>query len=639
MNNNYNNNRQHQHAHQQGANNNQLNPSPQDAANKLPYGFVPVGDARIKRDPRIDLGKYNRELYTGYINCSTYALNELCVGNSHKDLGNDRTAILPLMVDGTILISAHTLKGCIANFLAAHLKLPITRMNNHRYSFRPNNAFGSNICFGAGIVEKINSDGSLEVRKFKDDKFAYTRNKNKDGYYSYQVNNNKYSYLRPDMNGDYFKFYDYFDGLDGSGTMANLFANSGTTPRTPPSHKGFGVKLSSPTDYPLSTELFLADRDTVKLYTDTIDVLMDDKIGHLCDHPLTDTNDVSTIKNNLRKHLTNKEGDLVFFEYRNGTKQILTFGKHFRYRWAYSRSLHDFQQDYQPYDLDALRKANTNIIEELFGYSYGEKEITSDKDIPFENRAKSGKVHFSFAEHVSGTGQLKTEKWLPRPGSPKPSSFEFYLRENYRLFLNRSTLQGCMVTNGDPARKDFKQAPRLSGRKFYYKTVSNSYQNGQGVAGEDMTVRLSDVLHPSESSFPQFNFRVHYHNLSLNELHLLHFALCLGQNAIPNLDRPLSEQNILCHQIGYGKNFGMGAVKFVINTVNDKEEVFRIKVDSDTGKLELYRLKIEQKHTLSKDMKRLMTLGEQFRTYPRYEGKIHLWHTKLKNDDLKARRE
>lgn len=109
MNNHFNNNRQNQNTQQHRGNNNQLSPSPQNAVNNLPYGFVPVGDAPVSRKPRIDLGNDDDSLYTGYINCSMYALNELCVGNSHEDLGNDRTAILPLEVNEKILISSHTL--------------------------------------------------------------------------------------------------------------------------------------------------------------------------------------------------------------------------------------------------------------------------------------------------------------------------------------------------------------------------------------------------------------------------------------------------------------------------------------------------------------------------------------------------
>jgi len=644
MSNPYNNNNYHlnHNNHQNRGNNNQITPSPQDAVNNLPYSFVPVGDEPVTRKPAVDLGKDDDSLYTGYINCSMYALNELCVGNSHQDLGNDKTAILPLTVNGKILIPSYTLKGCIANFMAAYLKLPITRMNNHRYSFRPNNSFGGTIDFGAGIVEKINDDGSMQVRKFKGKKYAYTQVRNQDGYYTYEDKNTKYAYLKPDPNGEYFKFFDYFDGIDGSGTMAKLFANASTEQKSAPSHKGFGVKLNSIDDNPLSDEIFQIGSDISGLYLETINMLMDAEIGHLCDHPLVERNDIAVISSNLKHHLQVEVNDLVIFEYAKGSDKIITFGKHFRYRWAFSRDLHNFTKDYQPYDLDSLKKGEVNTIEELFGYSYGDKKVTAKDAVPFENRSKSAKVHFSFAEHIAGTGELKKEKWVPRPGSPKPSSFEFYLRQNYKLFLNKEQLNGVLTTYGDPARKDYVNKPRLSGRKFYYKTAHTPNNDLKEETGVDKTVKLCDVLHPSKQGLPLFKFKVNYQNLSLSELHLLHFSLCLGQNIIPLTDKPLTLQNLFCHQIGYGKNYGMGAVKIVIDCTDDKEDVIRVNNDPATGKLNWDRLAIKPIYKLDekcKDLMQLMLFGRESRSYPRFRGDIFQWHTKLKNDDLRARRD
>ena len=227
--------------------------SPQDAIKILPYGFVPIGD-KIDRKPAQDLNTDNEKLYTGYMNCSLYALNELCVGNSHKDLGQDKTEISPLEVNGKILIPSSTLKGCISNFMAAHLGLPITRMNNHHYSFRPNNAFSrdASILSAAGIVESLNSDdGSCIIRRFKSNVFAFDRSRLRDGTYQYNKRNYKYEIRPYGSEEGYFRFYDYHDGIDGSGTLASKFVKSGTGP----SHKGFGVQVEDETDNPLLDNL------------------------------------------------------------------------------------------------------------------------------------------------------------------------------------------------------------------------------------------------------------------------------------------------------------------------------------------------------------------------------------------------
>ena len=363
--------------------------------------------------------------------------------------------------------------------------------------------------------------------------------------------------------------------------------------------------------------------------------------GRLYDHPLLDKNEAELSKN-IKEYGKVKVNDIVFFEYEKNKQDVLTFGKHFRYRWAFSRDLYDFNRDYQPYDLNSLKKGEVNKIEELFGYSYGDKEVTANDAIPYENRSKSAKVHFSFAEHVQGTGELKKEKWLPRPGSPKPSSFEFYLRQNYKLFLSKEELEGTLTTYGDPARKDYFNKPRLSGRKFYYKTAETPCNDLKEETVVDKTMKLCDVLSPSQQGLPLFKFKVRYQNLSLSELCLLHFSLCLGQNTVPLNDKPLTDQDLFCHQMGYGKNYGMGAVKIIIDCTSDKEDVFRVKNDTTTGKLILFRIGIKQDHELNEkceDLKQLMLFRKELRCYPRFNGEIFQWHTKLKNDDLKARRE
>lgn len=614
----------------QNTGHNQTSPArrAKEAKEKLPYGFIPVKDSPPELVEAADLGSNDPKLYTGYINCSLHALNELCVGNRHVDPGNDTTEIQPMEVGGNILISASTLKGCIANFLAAYLGLPISRLNEHRYSFRPNNAFGRGILNGAGIVEKINKDGSLEVRKFRDNKFAFSRYEERDGqhYYSDTDRNgrpqNKYSIISSGKQSAYFKFYPYHDGIDGKGSLGKRF-----TPSV--SHGSFGVKTKGPGLEPeYDEQVYYVSAETMKIYEDTQNmVLANDKTGHFTDHPMADKiKDIKdTILQNIRANARVKEGDLVFFEYRSGKHDILTFGKHFRYRWAYSRSLRDFTKDYQEYDTEALAAGKVNLIEELFGYSHENKEI------PYQHRSKSGKVHFSYAVHEQGTGALKEEKWLPRPGSPKPSSYEFYLRQG-------GNDQKPLTTYGDPARPDFTDPPRLNGRKMYYKTKITPYNDLQQDE-VDKTVKLVKVLQPKDGSLPTFTFRVNYENLTAKELNLLYFALCLGQNTPPDAVAPNQVKDLLCHQIGYGKNYGMGAVKITVDRKSDREELYSVKTDPETGALKLALLSFKSLPTIGGDLKTLLLVHDTPRKYPANDrGEIHSWHTRLKNDDLKNRR-
>ncbi len=593
---------------------------------KLPYGFVKINEKKeVSRMEAVDLGKSDPgSLYTGYLSCTLYAMNELCVGNSHEDLGGDRTLIKPLEVNNRILISASTLKGCISSFVAALLSIPISRMNNKRYSFRPNNAFaiGGKINFGAGLVTAVHDDDSLEIQKFRENKFVYSREHKEDGIYSYDPNRSAFKYIlaKSGQQEGFFKFYPYHDGIDGKGTLGIAFNGKS-------SHKSFGVKTAGRGAEPeFEDQVYHVSKDTRRLFNATqTEVLANEKTGHFSDHPMSENikGRMPNILRNIKESKNIKVGDLIFFEYEKDSHEVLTFGRHFRYRWAYSRSLHDFEEDYQACDKEAIKQGKVNVMEEMFGYSY------EDKDIPYQFRSKSGKVHFSYAVHEPGTGSLKAEKWLPRPGSPKPSSYEFYLRQEEKS-------KNPMCTFGDPAREEFEKAPRLSGRKMYYKTQNTSFGSLKE-GDEGATVKLINVLYPEKGNHPSFKFKVHFENLTIPELNLLHFSLCLGQNKAPDKMDADELDKVLCHQLGYGKNHGMGAVKIII----DPETVFSLKYDPETKTIIPAALRYNNVpiKDISKDLEEMLKLRNEERKYPSDGRGIHTWHTKLKNDDLKKRRE
>lgn len=232
---------------------------------------------------------------------------------------------------------------------------------------------------------------------------------------------------------------------------------------------------------------------------------------------------------------------------------------------------------------------------------------------------------------MEGTGDRKKEKWLPRPGSPKPSSYEFYL-------IQHEDPKKPMHTFGDPAREDFTTPPRLSGRKMYYKTKYGSAPE-MNPSDKDATVKLVNVLYPDEKSFPTFKFRVHYENLTAKEFNYLYFALCLGQNIAPDPIKPKENDGLLCHQIGYGKNYGMGAVKITIDCKNGQEEIYSLKYDPQTDSFKLHVLKYKGTLKIDKDLREMLLVHEKARSYPNKGKNIYSWHTKLKNDDLIKRRE
>jgi len=619
---------------------NREKPTPvKTAIQNLPYGFAPVDKDKLNYDNMVPLDMDDESLITGHINCEMYALNELCVGNTHKDLGHDKVEIAPLMVDGKIVIPSSTLKGCFANFLAAYLQYPISRMNNRQYGFRPNNApSGQRVANHAGIIERIAEDNSIIVKRFEERYYAFTVKKyppakaTRQNYYDTNSKGKplyKYQIRNDGDKSAYFYFYDYHDGLDGAGTLGKLAERSA-------SHQSFGVRVSGPGAEPeYAKERYIISPKCYEAYLRTVQYLKDEKEGHLQDHPQKKNFESADFIKNVKHNSNLKVGDLIFFEVLTTDEtKVITFGKHYRYRWAFSRSLHDFGQDYQAENAESIKGGLLNRIEEMFGYS------SENKDIPHKQRAKSAKVHFSCAVHESGTGKSK-DLWLPRAGSPKPSSYEFYLKENFTA--DKHVL---LSTFGDPAREDHKQAPRLSGRKFYYRTRKIS-----SASESDGMIKLVNVLTPSSRDLPRFTFCVYYENLKPIELELLCFALNLSQNIEPgmlNMDHDKTwitiskdgqiPEPLLCHQIGYGKNHGMGAIKVIIEEKGGKAIVHRFKLNHESGRLLEYHRSSTPRKFEKGALFDLCKLYRDPKEYPSFKGDIFTWHTETKNSDLKNRK-
>jgi len=385
----------------------------------LPYGFAPVDKSKLTYKVKQSLNTHSHELYTGHIDCKMYVLNRIIVGNHQVSTGKQKSEIYPLVVDNRILIPSTTLKSCVANFLAAYLGYPLSRVDEEKY----------------GLVKKP-------------------------------------------------------DPPEGS--------------------------------------------------------------------------DSSNMK----------------------------------------RCIEDYNLDYCKYDKQQVIDGKLNVIEELFGYSL------SDKSIMHKNRAKSGKVHFSYAVASAEYVDLRKEMPLPFAGSPYTDSIKFY-------YQNKGNGRGV---NGIASQ-------RLVGRKFFYSTDDH---NTEG----KVCRLLHDTLVAGES-YPEFTFRVYFENMTKEEVNLLCFGLSLGQNVEPvknqivfNNDIACFENNgkpLLCHQIGYGKNFGMGAVKMVVSE-RDKPDnsgksafVVRVKLDVKNERLAKWYYYPDYE-CLSKDMKdelfKLTLFYKEAHSYP-----------------------
>jgi len=197
-----------------------------------------------------------------------------------------------------------------------------------------------------------------------------------------------------------------------------------------------------------------------------------------------------------------------------------------------------------------------SILRDMFGYSLGkdDEKLLDEKIInDMKMNAKSGKVHFNYAviedkfeKENEKKIEKKIEKHLPRTGTPKANSSEYYLQKDGETPLTTYDSQ-----------KNYNGELRLAGRKLYIKlkNAGNNFKN----SSSDYSIILDNVLMGTEEEPVEFKFTVNFENLTGFQLSLLLFALNLnGENESYN-------ENTLYHQIGYGKNYGMGAVKIKVD--------------------------------------------------------------------------
>jgi hypothetical protein len=623
------------------------------ALDKLPYGFVEVPDADPILEDMIPLDQLDeKNLYTGEMKCSIFALNHLCVGNCQKKPDDGPIEIHPLEVNGKILIPESTLKGCIANFMAANLGYKMNRVNDHHYSFRPNTKFGPGVLNKVGEIVTLPTPASpfYHIRAFRETQFAFVKSNHTrpyiNGNYQWQVDPRNRNKLRITGIGGTtrFVFKNIRDGLDGTGYFAKAHAEFFNL-NYPPVHDKIGIRTDTHGDLAYETEpasvkpkLYTIASDIYQIYQNTAKILSDSKQGHLADHPLLHNephrSHIVHLTDQIPKNWNLQAGDIIFFEHQVKRNEILTFGKHFRYRWGYSRSIRDFTKDIGIQDDYASTPPKLTVISEIFGYS------SDDKNIPHEKRAKSAKVHFTYAVHEKSSGK-EGQLLLPRPGSPRPSSYEFYLRQNLKG-------PGSLITYGDPARADIRTAnmPRLSGFKNYRRSL---VKPPDGTGSHNDAIKLPKVLLPDtvdgKSNYPKFQLAVRFENMRYCELVQLVQILTLLDNRQPeeisDIQSAIKNGNIHCHQIGYGKNYGMGAIRFRIQNIT------RFKY-TGTGfediPMDVATMMNDKNSTIRPELLRFSTLSPTSFMYPEEADNhgnltIFNWHTNVKNEDLRLRRQ
>ncbi|PDW01978.1 TIGR03986 family type III CRISPR-associated RAMP protein [Candidatus Viridilinea mediisalina] len=241
------------------------------------------------------------------------------------------------------------------------------------------------------------------------------------------------------------------------------------------------------------------------------------------------------------------EGMPVFYcEPGGGKREVTAFGHNPNFRLPYRFPGSDraaTPRDFVPKAL--YRDTDLDLAEAIFGM------VRSQRQADAERQAVAGRVFVSDAKLIEGQGDpwLSSEPFTPHIlTGPKPTTFQHYL---------------VQPQSAKPALKHYAHRPgeetAIRGHKLYWHKGTTPELRMPADKLQTASDTQTTAMHPVRAGV-QFEFTLHYENLSEVELGALLWVLRLGSDPAYRL------------KLGMGKPLGMGAVGLVYRVVQSRRE-------------------------------------------------------------------
>lgn len=517
---------------------------------KAPFNFVPLSDKvffpdwadKISQDIPFEDG------VSGTIDLKITAQTPIFVRNGHTkedgDNKTDRYRSFSITDDGRYFIPATSIKGCIRNVLEIMSFGKMDRIDNKRYSIR-------DLQLKRYLSFFQYSDIHCGWMTLRDDKIIITDNgiprrishlliDAKYGTDFCTVFSNK-DFLRKDSNRSPLLKYKKLEGKDLSGCFMEKPMNpnntvdkrimvyfdengkNGTIVLTgQPSYRQPTIKDSDGNVKKKASGKFyefVFYDEVLKEYT-----LSAEEQGGLYEDFKFIYKDSDEWKY-WKAKLENGLPVPVFMSIQDG--QLKHFGLSYLYKLPFYGRIKD-------YLLDEHKKKKYDLSDCIFGYAGSEKSL-------------KGRITFSNAFWTKNSGNLFESEIAPYLGSPKPTYYPIYLKQNgqngYMCIKDRGTYFSTMLDDN----------AQLKGWKRY--PIQSDYQTIFSIPEkqEDNTNPFIPLSAGSE-----FICKIHYHNLKKCELGALLSAIDLPKECL--------------HSIGFAKPFGYGATRIEILNLDEKEK-------------------------------------------------------------------
>jgi len=623
-----------------------------------PYGFVALPKNFESEPPVWHDGTCGAGRLSGEIRFEFETLTPLLVGwerglvgdresewpvprnlNGVGQLVDNKSVLCPLRASWgkrPVIIPGDSLKGLLRHELGAFLGAPMERVAERSYSYRPNALFPKdpNPRLIARLA-RVPTDG-VEIKALDQQHQVRVPKR-----LELLPTNLKYD-KRREQRSNYYRFDDGdgapYRGGQGAGAKLNSKRNL---------HRKLTANPSAPAD---NVEVPSAVQEG---YLATLRHLVDLDYGHFSErHPdVPTTVSGDDARNCILTAAANKvfqPGDLIWVEWDTQKECIVSLGWHYYYRWAYvdtvrrdadapngeRRGLFPLA-DERAQDGDGAPKA-LSAVRRLFGYT-GDND--GSRGIGKDDHAQlMGRVSVNAALEVVDDGDTDEKRFLPPTflkelGMPRPSAVEFYLKQPYHP-RSRPSDKATLVTYGDAAGYD--TPGELAGRKFYLDRKDT--HSGEPWKDDSEANRANDrstlALEASRAK-RRFRFTLRFRDLDAAELAAILVALCPHQfRDVIKGEHP----DGYCSKLGYARPLGWGTVRIEAKALLllDASDQPALRPESDVLAW------VQRNHQAT------ATQGEWLAAhrhkhpdaadYPRENGHIYTFHTRLRAEHTRARR-
>ena len=336
-------------------------------------------------------------------------------------------------------------------------------------------------------------------------------------------------------------------------------------------------------------------------------------------------------------------GDLIWVEWDTKQKQIVSFGWHYYYRWAYQDTIRKKGWTAEREGLFPLADEKGEVptrlsaVRRLFGYT-GDNEASAG--IGEGNCSQlMGRISINAALEVVPNNATDEERFLPPTflkelGMPRPSAVEFYLKQPYYP-KSRPSDRACLATYGDAAGYD--EPGQLSGRKFYLDgdeayTATPWKDDSESNRLNDRSTLALEASKPAR----RFRFTLRFRDLDPHELAATLLAFCPDQfhKVVGG-----KHSNGYCSKLGYARPLGWGTVRIQaleLHLLSSTEN--GPKLDREPDLDGWFQRHFQRTEMLEKWLDVHRHKNPDAGDYPSEGGQIYTFHAKLRAEHTRLRR-